>query len=548
MTETTGKDMNKKNVEKFVPLQIMGGAHPVLSQKSSKFVSKKVTLLACPWVFQGDPEFQSQQLGLAYIGSFLIDCGHKIAGYIDPMLDGGQFEKVSIETEFQSIYRVGHSDEWIISKIPADTDYIFVNVPFTDSRFVFYPLCNNIKDHFQDVPLVIGGILATTLPYQILQETKADIIVKGEGEIAASRILNGEPLGSIPGVIYRDEHGEIHENPQRSEQLANIDEIPWITKYNFRPMDEYVNWSPRGNKINKTFSYITSRGCPFTCEFCSIPEKGQRWRSFSPERVIEEVKFMIDNYGVTHVEIEDDNFTLKRKHSIPILKYFKELRDDGYPINLSFPNGVMIDRLDREHIFAMKDAGTEMIYLPVESGELKNLIAMNKPVATEHLEQTIKVAEWCAEADLDAGSFFIIGYPGGRVFKGALQEIIRKDYPDSILEENEDSIWIKGEDEKSFMETVEYAKRLVDIGVKYVTPLIATPYPGTTMYDICEKFGWLKTPDHSKMITTISYQDPKVDFVNIDTPWCSCEEAFARWQYLSDVFNIKHNVIKETTT
>ena len=78
MTETIGKDMNKKNVEKFVPLQIMGGAHPVLSQKSSKFVSKKVTLLACPWVFQGDPEFQSQQLGLAYIGSFLIDCGHRL--------------------------------------------------------------------------------------------------------------------------------------------------------------------------------------------------------------------------------------------------------------------------------------------------------------------------------------------------------------------------------------------------------------------------------------------------------------------------------------
>ncbi len=533
----------KQNVEKFVPLQIAGKS-PVHSQNNKNFISKKVTLLACPWVFQGDPEFQSQQLGLAYIGSFLIECGHSVSRYIDPMLDDGQFKKEPIETESQTIYRVGHSDEWIIDNIAKDSDYIFINTPFTDSRFVFYPLCNKIKSNFPNIPIVVGGILATTLPMQIMSETNADIIVKGEGEIAASRILNGDELSSIPGIVYRDSDGEIHEHHQRSEQLANIDEIPWITKYKFRPMKDYVNWSPRGNKINKTFSYITSRGCPFACEFCSIPEKGQRWRSFSPERVIDEVKFMIENYGVTHIEIEDDNFTLKRKHSIPILEYFKGLREDGYPINLSFPNGVMIDRLDREHIFAMKDAGTEMIYLPVESGELKNLIAMNKPVATEHLEQTIRVAEWCAEADLVAGSFFIIGYPGGRVFKGALQDIVRKDYSDSILEENEENIWIKGEDEKSFMETVEYAKKLVNIGVKYVTPLIATPYPGTAMYDICEKFGWLKTPDHAKMITTISYQDPKVDFVNIDTPWCSAEEAFARWQYIYDIFDIKHNAIK----
>jgi len=442
------------------------------------------------------------------------------------------------------MYRVGQSDEWILNEIPSDSDYIFINIPFTDSRFVFYPLCNKIKEKFSNIPIVVGGILATTLPYQIMEETRTDIIVKGEGEIASARILNGEHLASISGVIYKDDCGNIQENQQRSEQLSKIDEIPWITRFNFRPMEEYVNWSPRGNHVDKTYSYITSRGCPFTCEFCSIPEKGQRWRSFSPKRVIEEVKFMIDNYGVTHVEIEDDNFTLKSNHSIPILKYFKKLRNDGYPIKLSFPNGIMIDRLEREHIFAMKEAGTEMIYLPVESGELKNLIAMNKPAATEHLEKALQVAEWCAEAGLDAGSFFIIGYPGGEVLKKNLQEIIREKYADSILEENAISMWIKGEDEKSFMGTVEYVKKLVESGVKYVTPLIATPYPGTALYEICEKFGWLRREDHSKMVTTISYQNPKVDFINIETPWCSAEEAFSRFKYISKLFDTKHNVIK----
>ena len=373
-------------MEKFVSLR-MNKNHPKDAQRSEGFKSKTVTLLACPWVFQGEPEFQSQQLGLAYIGSYIIECGHQVVKYIDPMLQGGQFIKSPIETEFQTINRVGQTDEWILDQIPPDSDYIFINVPFTDSRFVFYPLCNKIKLKYPDMVIVAGGILPTTLPHQVMGETRADIVVKGEGEIASARILNGEKLETIPGVVFRSDDGRIVENIQRSEQLANIDEIPWITRFSFRPMHDYVNWSPRGNSVDKTFSYITSRGCPFTCEFCSIPEKGQQWRSFSPGRVVADIKFMIDNYGITHVEIEDDNFTLKKIHSIPILKYFKELRDEGYPLKISFPNGVMIDRLDREQLFAMKDAGTEIIYLPVESGELKNLIAMNKPVATEHLEK-----------------------------------------------------------------------------------------------------------------------------------------------------------------
>ena len=530
-------------MEKFVPLQL--NRRSPKDAQNGKFSPKMVTLLACPWVFQGEAEFQSQQLGLAYIGSYLIECGHKVIKYIDPMLNGGQYIKHPIQTEFQTINRVGHSDEWILDQIPISSDYIFINVPFTDSRFVFYPLCNKIKGRHPSAIIVVGGILPTTLPRQVMTETVADIVVKGEGEIACARILNGEPLDSIPGVVFRDKENKLVENLQRSEQLSDINEIPWITRHDFRPMHEYVNWSPRGNSVDKTFSYITSRGCPFTCEFCSIPEKGQQWRSFAPERVAEEIQFMIDNYGVNHIEIEDDNFTLKKIHSIPILKYFKNLREKGNPVRLSFPNGVMIDRLDREQLFLMKDAGTEIIYLPVESGELKNLIAMNKPVATEHLEKSLQVAEWCAQAGLESGAFFIVGYPGGRVVKESLKKIVRERYPDSILEDSASGMWIKGEDRESFDHTLEYAQKLVTSGVTYVTPLIATPYPGTDLYDVCKRYSWLRRPDHSEMVTTISYQNPKVEFINISTPWCSAEEAFKRFKELSATFTTRHNVIKK---
>jgi len=530
-------------IENFVEFK-MGKIHPLDAQTIPGFRKKKVTLLASPWVFQGEPEFQSQQLGLAYIGAYIEESGHEIISYIDPMLYGGMQVMEPFDTEYQKIFRVGHTDEWIMNHIPKETDYIFINVPFTDSRFVFYPLCSKIRQRFPDMMIVIGGILATTLSHQIIRETGADIVVKGEGEIAAARILNGEPLNQIPGVVFKTKDG-IVENNGRSEQLSTIDDIPWITRHEFRPMDEYVKWSPRGNQKDRTFSYITSRGCPFTCEFCSIPEKGQRWRSFSPDRVVSEIKFMIDKYDISNLEIEDDNFTLKAKHSLPILQYLKDLKQSGHGLIPSFPNGLMIDRLDREHIFMLRDAGTDAVYLPVESGDLKNLIAMNKPVALEHLDKTLEVAGWCAEAGLQVGAFFIIGYPGGRVFKKDLKEIIYRDYKYSILEDDGTTLFITGEDEASFEETCRYAKKLLDVGVTYVTPLIATPYPGTALYDICEKYGWLRRKDHSKMVTTISYQNPKEEFINIDTPWASSSKIFERWSEMGNLFSTRHNVIKK---
>ena len=118
-------------------------------------------------------------------------------------------------------------------------------------------------------------------------------------------------------------------------------------------------------------------------------------------------------------------------------------------------------------------------------------------------------------------------------------------YAGKIVEETDTHLTLEGEDEDSFMQTVDFAKKLVKAGVKYVTPLMATPYPGTNLYDICEKYGWLRRADFSSMVTTISYQNPKVDFINIDTPWCSADEAFARWEYMADIFPVKHNVVKK---
>ncbi len=514
---------------------------PLRQTDLSKIVPKKVTLIACPWTFYDHVEFRSQQLGLGYVGAYVEQFGHQVIAFIDPMIRDGDQRKVRINTKYQWTNRFGLSDEEIVDQVPRDTDLIGINAPFTDSRLVLYPLTQAIKAKFPSIRLVVGGVLATTLPRQVIEESAADIVVKGEGEIALARILNGEPLEQIPGLVYRTRDGEIKENLGRSEQLRAVDEIP-PPGYGFRPMEEYVIWSPRGDRADRTLSLISSRGCPFQCEFCSIPEKGQAWRPFTRERVLDEVKMAIEKWGVNHIEFEDDNFTLRESRAATVLKYLAQLRKKGYPMTCSFPNGVMIDRMSRDLAFLMKDAGADIVYLPVESGDTRVLISMNKPNAEGHLESTRRVAAWCVEARLRVSAFFIVAYPGGRIVRQELMHL--PEYESSYIREADGSVYMQGEDKQAFETTLKFCKELRAIGVQGITPLIATPYPGTELYFVCEKFGWLVFPDEKNVLTTVSYANVRPDYVQIATPWCSREEAFERWQLMMQMFETYHNVRK----
>ena len=529
-------------------------------ENRANITPKKVVLIACPWTFFDHVEFRSQQLGLGYVGAYFLQFGHVISAFIDPMIDGGETVKVSMETKYQTTNRFGHSDEWIVSRIPQDTDIIGINAPFTDSRIVLYPLIKKIKAVFPDTPVVVGGILATTLPRQVITESGADIVVKGEGEVAFSRILNGHPLDKIPGLVFKRADGSIFESPLRSEQLKIIDLIP-PPGYDFRPMEEYVKWSPRGNQADRTLSIISSRGCPFTCEFCSIPEKGQLWRPFTPERVLQEIKMAIEKWGVNHIEFEDDNFTLQEPRALAVLEYLRGLRRQGNDFLCTFPNGIMIDKMTENLAVLLKEAGTEIIYLPVESGDLRTLLAMDKPMAEKHLEKTLQVAKWCVDAGLHVSCFFIVAYPGGRLSKKYLHNpdmlsryknhLIKssgeffgegESVSDYIKEGRE--LFMRGEDEESFQTSIAFCKKLLALGVQGITPLIATPYPGTEMYEICARFGWLAFDDDREVLTTVSYAAVNPGRIQINTPWCSQQEAYDRWREMMDMFPTYHNVRK----
>jgi len=471
----------------------------------------KVVLISAPWIFKEEVEFVSQNLGLGYLASYLQNDGHEVL-IIDSLIEGLNSSTV-LQTRYSDTLKWGLSDEDIIKRIPQDAELIGITAPFTDSRFVVNPLSRKIRKTFPSAILVMGGVYPSTLPEEALNLSAVDAVVVGEGEIPLAQIAAKRDFSEIGGLAFKKD-GMVIKTGQ-GELVANIDKDIPTPSYDLRPMDKYVRWSPRGNKKDRTLSVVSSRGCPFSCKFCSIHNiYGRRWRAFSAERFIKEIQEAVDRFGVNHIEFEDDNLTLLKDRALKIFEGVRNLKGkNGEKIVWSAPNGVMIDSLDRELIFKMKESGAELIYLPVESGDEKILELMNKGNRKTHLQKTMEVVRHCVEAGIETSAFIIVGYPG--------------------------------EDNESFQRTIDFCKRMRDSGLTAITPLVATPYPNTELYNLCRQNGWLVNSDTENVLIYQRYSNFLPEFVQINTPQCTKEEAYERFQMMIKLFPARHNVRKD---
>jgi anaerobic magnesium-protoporphyrin IX monomethyl ester cyclase len=471
----------------------------------------KITLIAPPWIFKEEVEFVSQNLGLRYLASYLQARGHTVV-IIDALAEGLN-TSFPLHTKYHDVLKWGLSDDDIVRLIPSDTELIGMTAPFTDSKFIVNPLSYAIKKVYPDIMLVMGGVYPSTLPDEAMRDSAVDIVVVGEGEIPIAQIADEKKLEDINGIVFRN--GGNFVKTGTVEIVADIDKDIPMPLFDLVPMDKYVRWSPWGNKLDRTVAIFTSRGCPFKCEFCSFYSVFGKWRAFSSERVIREIQISIDKLGIDHIEFMDDNLVLRKDRAMEIFNGIKNLQKvNGKKIAWSAPNGIMINCMDKELVVAMKESGAEIIYLPLESGDEKILKLMNKPHPETHLSKTIEIVRNCVDVGIQASVFVIVGYPG--------------------------------EDRESFEKTLAFCKQLTDIGISAITPLVATPYPNTGLYKLCQKNGWLVYPDMENMLIYQRYSKFLPEFVHIETEWCSRIEAFDRHQEMMQEFPTKHNIRKST--
>jgi magnesium-protoporphyrin IX monomethyl ester (oxidative) cyclase len=315
----------------------------------------------------------SQCLGLLYIAAYVRARGHTVT-VVDALGEAVR----QVEPAEEGGVRAGLSLRAIAARIPAHTDLIGVAAPFSHLAPTVHALIGEIRSTHGSTPVVLGGAYPSTQP-GLAAASGADYLVLGEGETPTAglmELIRRHGNGPVPpGVTAVAAPGNAA--PACAPPVTDLDALP-VPARDLVPFDRYVRRSQRNLRGWRTASIITSRGCPFDCEFCSVhPVVGYRWRPRSAQRVLAEIDALTETYGIDHFEIEDDNFTLERERALAVLEGIRTRRERTGRPTWSALNGLRIDTLDAEMIDVVKRSGCRHLCLALEHGDAAVLVSLH---------------------------------------------------------------------------------------------------------------------------------------------------------------------------
>jgi anaerobic magnesium-protoporphyrin IX monomethyl ester cyclase len=416
----------------------------------------KVLLINPPQFFYpgSDPPAGNLPLGLMYIAAVLDRAGYK-AEILDAFMKDSSFLKVGDTLEVGMPY--GKIREEIRRRKP---DIVGIASPFTCQAENAIRVGNIVKEVDPNILTVVGGPHVTAVPVEFLEEAKnIDIAVIGEGEHTILDIVKffegTKKINDVQGIAYRQD-GVIKQNALRPF-IKDLDELPYPA-YHLVDMEQYLN--PKKIEYrsfkDRAISMITSRGCPFNCNFCSVHlHMGKKFRANSVNYVINHIEYVVNKFRVKTIFFEDDNLTFDLKRFEVICD---RIIERGIRFNWETPNGIRADYLTLSLLKKMKKSGCQSVFFGIESGDqciLDNVI--NKSL---NLKKVVKVAKMCKDIGLSTAAFYIIGFPG--------------------------------ETKENMLKTVELALRLkrdFDVGMLLH---FATPSLGTRLYEECKEKGYIQ--------------------------------------------------------
>lgn len=369
-------------------------------------------------------------LGIGYIANSLMDAGCKVE-VLD--IHAHKFTEMKIKEKLRGTHY----------------DLVGINAFSTQYKAVKW-LIKELKNIDKNKKIIVGGPLATHNPTLLLENTEADICVVGEGEITIKSIIeNIDDLKEVKGIYFKID-GEIRKTAPQ-QYIRNLDEIGFVP-YEIFPVDIYFKYlGLYGGTAKKVINLISSRGCPYNCNFCSRTFEGARFRSI--DNIITELKLLKERYSIDGVLFNDELVISSKKRVY-------ELCDKIKALNIEWGCQGRANMVDLDLLKAMKAAGCVYVGYGVESGSQKILDNMNKRVTVEQNEKAIINT---LKAGLLPVVQMIFGYPG--------------------------------EDEKTIQETVDFFKKL------YYSPptpqdkeaelSLITPLPGAPLYNDCLKNGMI---------------------------------------------------------
>jgi anaerobic magnesium-protoporphyrin IX monomethyl ester cyclase len=268
-----------------------------------------------------------------------------------------------------------------------------------------------VKNFNKEVVTIVGGAHATAAPEQtadFLGSELLDFVFVGEGEIGFPRFLKemetsqNTDFNLVPGLAWRI-NGKLMINP--SEQTEDLDSLGMPAWDLIKP--ETYPFSPHGVvcKNFPTAPVMATRGCPHRCTFCSTA--GKKLRKRSKGLLLEEIELLYHKHGIREFHMVDDNFTMDMNYA---KSFLHDLINKNIKASWATPNGVRLDRLDRELIELMKEAGFYSISVGIESGSERMRKKIRKGTDIEKVRKDLKKVYDIGGIDITG--FFMLGFPG----------------------------------------------------------------------------------------------------------------------------------------
>jgi radical SAM superfamily enzyme YgiQ (UPF0313 family) len=360
--------------------------------------------------------------GLAYLAAFLERDGH--------------------EVEIQDM-RIYADNKDLFEKIENfKPDFIGVSTASIGYKMAF-GIVDAIKEKYPKIPLAMGGSYTSTVYTKVLEDTKADYAVYGEGEQTFLDLAKGLDPKDIKGLIWRN-NGEIIMNAP----------YPLVQDLDSMPYPKYEKFE-LNKMLEKRIPIVSSRGCPNRCTFCSIQlVMGYPFRARSPENVVKEIELW-HKKGYDTFEFSDDNFTFNMPRAEKICDLIIE---SGMKLKLIFGNGLRADRVNANLLRKLRAAGCIWIGYGLETSDHECLELIKKDLDLDQLKWAVQESK---KLGISVQVHFIIGNPGQTFEK--------------------------------FMEDLKLADELHLDQVRYFNMV---PYPGTELFEWVKQNGrFLHQPD-----------------------------------------------------
>ncbi len=396
---------------------------------------------------------KSEPLSLVYVASMLNSKDHN-SKIIDCEAEGLSFEDIKKYLKQSQFDMIGIA---------------MLTVMYSQT----VELARIAKEINPKIKVAVGGSHPTSNAKEIIDKEKdIDFAVVGEAELTflelANSIEKNLNLSEVKGIAFRNEANETIITPER-EIIKDLDELPMpdrslIKMSLYRPSVSYYKKLP-------AYIILTSRGCPFRCTFCSkVFDKS--YRHHSTDRVIAEMKDLVENFGAKEIVFRDDTFTMKQSW---VKELCNKIIEQGINKKAKWSCMTRVNLVTLESLKLMKEAGCWGIHFGVESGSQRLLDFIKKDVTVEQICDAFK---WTREAGIETRAFMMLGLP---------------------TETREESL-----------ETIKFAKELNPDWAQFT---ICTPYPGTEMFYQAIESGEMKSTEWDNFQTWGGFSDHNLVFV-----------------------------------